>query len=270
MYYETSVRSISKALSWRILATATTVLIAYLVFGEIDKAMVVGGFEVVGKFVLYFVHERAWNSISLGRQLRASSRKSNNSFVIWFTGLPCSGKTTLAKRMEQEIQAAGLAVEHLDGDEVRGTFSNRRFSREGREDHIRQMGFLASKLEQNGICVLASFVSPYEESRAFAREQCENFVEIYLSTSVEECEQRDVKGMYAKARAGELGDFTGVDAPYEQPKNYDLVLDTAEQSIDSCVYQIKRYLIERHLLIQEDDAGFEQQYEAIDGPSLAA
>lgn len=270
MYNESSIRSICKAFSWRVLATATTVLIAFFVFGEIDKAMVVGGIEVVGKFMLYFLHERVWNAISLGRELKPFENKSHPSFVLWFTGLPCSGKTTLAKRMEQELRATCLPVERLDGDELRGVLPNKGFSREAREAHIKQVGFWASKLERQGVCVLASFVSPYEESRAFARKQCNNFIEVYLSTSVEECERRDVKGMYAKARTGEICNFTGVDDPYEQPLDFDLIFDTEKQSIESCVEEIKNYLAKMDLLANEEDAGFEQKYEVIDGPSVAA
>ena len=177
--------------------------------------------------------------------------KLKSSFVLWFTGLPCSGKTTLAKRMYTLLNNHEIAIEHLDGDTLRDVFQNTGFSRQERNTHIRQVAFWTSKLEHHGVCVLASFVSPYQESREFARNSCKNFIEVFVSTPLEECERRDVKGMYAKARSGEISNFTGIDDPYEPPQNPDIEIDTSSRNIDDCLSLIISHLVSLDLLAQE-------------------
>ncbi|MCL4148980.1 UNVERIFIED_CONTAM: hypothetical protein GTU68_038467, partial [Idotea baltica] len=169
-------------------------------------------------------------------------------FVIWFTGLPCSGKTTLATRLCSLLKSNDRKVEHLDGDIVRKVFPRTGFSQVERNRHIQQMGFLASRLEEHGVCVLASFISPYSSSREFVRSSCKNFIEIYVATSVKECERRDVKGMYEKARKGEIVNFTGVDDAYESPESPDLIIDTEKVEVEESLQQICEYLKSRNLL----------------------
>jgi adenylylsulfate kinase len=151
----------------------------------------------------------------------------NKGFTLWFTGLSGSGKTTLARQVCLDLERAGFQVEYLDGDAIRSVFPNTGFSRVDRDAHIRRIGFLASRLEHHGVAVVVSLVSPYAESRAFARNLCRNFVEVYVSTPLEVCEARDVKGLYAKARRGEIRNFTGLDDPYERPEKPELDLDTS-------------------------------------------
>lgn len=158
--------------------------------------------------------------------------------VFWFTGLPCSGKTTLALGLVDELRSKGFKVEHLDGDVVRKFYPSLGFTKESRILHIRQMTLLSTILERNDIIVVASFVSPYQESRDFARENCKEFCEIYLSTSLEVCEDRDVKGMYKKAREGVIKSFTGVDDVYEIPDNPDVVINTEGREISDCINEI--------------------------------
>jgi len=155
--------------------------------------------------------------------------------VVWFTGLSGSGKSTLAEKLEHALKARGVDTETLDGDRVRAAFPSIGFSREERNAHIRRMGFMAGLLEKHGVVVLASFVSPYEEARQAARRQCRNFIEVYLSTPLSECERRDVKGLYSKARRGEIANFTGVSDPYEVPEHPDLVIDTTSLGVDESV-----------------------------------
>lgn len=152
--------------------------------------------------------------------------------VVWFTGLSGSGKSTLARWLAGEMRTAGLAVEELDGDAIRARFPAIGFTREDRDAHVKRVGALASSLEQTGVSVVASLISPYEESRQFVRGLCRNFVEVYVSTPLDVCEQRDVKGLYAKARAGGIANFTGIDDPYEPPAAPDLVLDTSGVSVE--------------------------------------
>ncbi len=151
--------------------------------------------------------------------------------VLWFTGLSGSGKSTIAERVYQELAARGVKVERLDGDAFRDLFPAG-FTRAERDLHIRRVGYLASRLETHGVSVVASFISPYAEARDFVRRLCRNFVEIYVSTPLEECERRDVKGLYSRARRGEIRNFTGLDDPYEPPERPELTIDTRDTSVD--------------------------------------
>jgi len=152
--------------------------------------------------------------------------------VIWFTGLSGSGKSTVAIHVAEMLRTEGRRVEMLDGDAIRAVFPMTGFTRSERDAHVKRVGYLASRLEFHGVTVVASLVSPYRESRDFVRGLCQEFVEIHVSTPIEECERRDVKGLYAKARRGEISSFTGIDDPYEAPATPELVLDTSRMSVD--------------------------------------
>lgn len=165
--------------------------------------------------------------------------------TLWFTGLPCSGKTTVAKLVQEELARRGIAVELLDGDEIRKHFSaGVGFTKEDRSLHLQRVSFLCHLLAKYGVVVLASFVSPYREHREYARQLVgsERFVEIYANAPVEVCIQRDVKGMYKKALAGELRQFTGVSDPYEEPLAPELVIHTAQETPQDSAAKILAYL----------------------------
>jgi len=155
--------------------------------------------------------------------------------VLWFTGLSGSGKSTIAVRVYEELRRRGADVEYIDGDALREVFPSTGFTRDEREEHLRRTGYMASRLAAHGVTVVASFVSPYRESREFIRTLCPGFVEIYVSTPLEECERRDVKGLYARARRGEIRNFTGIDDPYEAPEHPELTLDTRALSVEQSV-----------------------------------
>ncbi len=160
-------------------------------------------------------------------------------FTAWFTGIPCSGKTTIADRVADILREKGYKVERLDGDIVRkGLTSDLGFSKEDRDENIKRVTFVAKLLTRNGVSVLATFVSPYRERRAKTRQEIGSFVEVYTRCPVEVCMERDVKGMYEKALAGEIKNFTGVDDPYEEPENPELILDTDKESIDECAQRV--------------------------------
>ncbi len=152
--------------------------------------------------------------------------------VVWFTGLSGSGKSTIAERVVAALERAGTPVEYLDGDLVRAVFPATGFSREERDQHIRRIGFLASLLEKHGVTVVASFVSPYRDARAFVRGMCRNFIEVYVATPLAECERRDVKGLYAKARRGEMPLVTGISDTYEPPQHPELPIDTTPTPLE--------------------------------------
>jgi adenylylsulfate kinase len=165
--------------------------------------------------------------------------------VLWFTGLSGSGKSTIAVRVYHDLIRRGVAAEYIDGDALREVFPNTGFTRAEREEHLRRTGYMASRLAAHGVTVIASFVSPYRESREFIRKVCGNFVEIYVATPLEECERRDVKGLYARARRGEIRNFTGIDDPYEAPEYPELTLDTRVLSVDESVAKVLEHFGER-------------------------
>ncbi len=166
-------------------------------------------------------------------------------FTLWFTGLSGSGKTAMAKVIAQELRARGLKVERLDGDIVRQSLTrDLGFSKEDRDKNIERVTFVAKLLTRNGVAVLCSFISPYRERRAKSREEIGEFVEVYVECPVEVCAQRDVKGLYAKAFAGEIQNFTGVSDPYEPPENPEIVCHTAEETIEESVAKVLGYLEE--------------------------
>lgn len=159
--------------------------------------------------------------------------------TIWLTGLPCSGKTTIAFEIEKYFKKRGFPVQRLDGDVVRETLSkDLGFSKEDRDKNIERISYVAQMLVNNGVNVVVAFVSPYRKMRDFARGICPNFCEVYVKCNVEECMKRDVKGMYKKALNGEIKDFTGVQDPYEEPEYPDVVVDTREHSLEDCVKQV--------------------------------
>jgi len=163
-------------------------------------------------------------------------------YVIWITGLSAAGKTTVGEALVKKLNEAGENVEQLDGDHLRKLFPKTGFSKKDRDSHIHRVGYLAGLLEKNGVIVVASLISPYREARAFVRKQCNQFIEVYLSTPLEECEKRDPKGLYKKARKGEITQFTGIDDPYEPPENPEIEIDTSKQSPEETLKIILRYL----------------------------
>ena len=171
-------------------------------------------------------------------------------FCLWFTGLSGSGKSTITTHLVKQLRRRGAKLEVLDGDVVRENLSKGLgFSKEDRDTNIRRIAFVANLLSRNGVPVITAAISPYKEIRNEAREMMgERFIEAYVKASVETCEQRDVKGLYAKARAGEIKEFTGVSDPYEPPQNPELVLETEEQTPEESAGQIIAFLEERGLI----------------------
>jgi adenylylsulfate kinase len=166
------------------------------------------------------------------------SQLNQRAKTFWMTGLSGSGKSTIAKGVEKALHAKGYMTKLLDGDNVRsGLCNNLGFSEEDRRENIRRISEVSKLFVDCGIITINSFVSPTNEIRAMARDIIgeENFIEVYINTSFEECERRDVKGLYAKARAGEIKNFTGLDAPFEAPENAQVVITTAEQSPEESV-----------------------------------
>ena len=157
----------------------------------------------------------------------------HKGFTLWFTGLPCSGKTVLADAVAKELRSQGMKVERLDGDIVRKSLTrDLGFSEEDRNMNIERVTFVSKLLTRNGVAVLASFVSPYNKIRDYSRKEIGNYILVYVKCSLEECENRDIKGMYAKARAGEIKDFTGIDHPFEEPDITDIIVETDKHTVE--------------------------------------
>lgn len=167
----------------------------------------------------------------------------SEGIAIWLTGLSGAGKSTIAQRLQTELERRGRSVEVLDGDEVR-TFLSKGlgFSREDRDTNIGRISFVASLLVKHGVTVITAAISPYAEARDQARKRIGNFVEVYVRCSIPELTRRDVKGLYAKALAGELANFTGVSDPYEAPVSPDVVVDSETQSVEESVAAILAHL----------------------------
>ena len=165
--------------------------------------------------------------------------------VIWFTGLSGSGKTTIAHEVEAKLLDAGVGVEILDGDVVRENLSKGLgFSEEDRNTNIRRIAFVAHLLQRNGTFVITAAISPYAAIRDEARAMIKDFVEVYAEASLEVCEARDTKGLYAKARAGEIKGFTGIDDPYEAPENAEVICHTADESVEESAQKVIDKLVE--------------------------
>ncbi len=191
-----------------------------------------------------------WSHSKVSRDDRARLL-GHGAATLWFTGLSGSGKSTIALAVEQALVARKINAYVLDGDNVRhGLNSNLAFSPEDRTENIRRIGEVARLFNDAGVIVMTAFISPYRADRDRVRETLPEgeFVEVLVDCPLEECEKRDVKGLYQKARAGEIPEFTGISAPYEAPAAPELVLKTAESSLDECVEQVLACLEQRGLL----------------------
>lgn len=171
-----------------------------------------------------------------------NNKRTLKPTVLWFTGLSGSGKSTISEKVYAQLKEQGYEVEHLDGDAVREVFPTTGFSKKERDDHVKRVGFIASLLQKHGVFVVASFISPYQDARDFVRDMCEDFMEIHISTPLEVCEERDVKGLYEKARKGEIDNFTGISDPYEEPEDPELRIDTTDITPEQGVERVFEYL----------------------------
>ena len=194
-----------------------------------------------------------WHEASVNRQAHAKQR-GHSSAILWFTGLSGSGKSTLANAVNATLFERGLATYVLDGDNVRhGLCQDLGFSDADREENIRRIGEVAKLFLDAGVIVLTALVSPFRADRDKARALVEDgdFIEIFCSAELGVCEERDTKGLYAKARAGEIKEFTGISSPYEAPEAPELAVDTGAAELDACVEQVVNELIRREIIPQQ-------------------
>lgn len=236
---DTHHRTLIKTITWRIIAFSVTFLVAYVLTKDLVLATSLGVVANLIKMVAYYLHERVWNYFSFGQK-----RVPQKGFTLWFTGLPASGKSTLADALAQELREKYmLHVERLDGDIVRQTICrDLGFSKEDRQKNIERVTYVAKLLTKNQAAVITSFISPYEKSREKARKEIGNFIEVHTKCPLEVCIQRDPKGNYKKALAGEIKNFTGISDPYEEPENPEITVKTDQENVEQCVDKIIKSL----------------------------
>ncbi|MDQ1338045.1 MAG: adenylylsulfate kinase [Campylobacterota bacterium] len=235
MYKDTNIRSVAKGFSWRLFATTTTVIIVYIFFGRLDMAIAAGLLETVAKVALYWAHERVWLKIKWGR-------KKIEPFNLWFTGLPLSGKTTIADAVYKELKELDIPLERIDSKDIRDLIPDVGFSRDDRNRHMHRIGHLIKTLQNNSVSTVASFVSPYRESRKAIREMVKNNIVVYVKADIETCKKRDYKGVFEKALSGELQNFSGINDIYEEPQNAEIVIDTDKISAEEATQEIIKYI----------------------------
>jgi len=270
---ESRLKSLIKGISWRIIGTIDTLVVAFVITGDTVKSLSIGGIEVFTKIFLYYLHERLWSRIS-GRLwkktqglfsfikfknyvfateewlINRSDREKKNGHkgcVIWMTGLSGSGKTTIARHLENKLFEEGYSSKILDGDVLRsGINADLAFSKNDRRENIRRTAEIAKIFAESGFITIVSLITPKEEFRSLARQIIGevDFNLIYVEASIDECERRDVKGLYAKARKGEIKDFTGVSVGngFEVPIKYDLLVKTDNEDIEGLVQLVFDYL----------------------------
>lgn len=185
-----------------------------------------------------------WHNSTVTRQ-RREAQNGHNSIILWFTGLSGAGKSTLAHAVEEELHSMGCKTFVFDGDNVRhGLNSDLGFSKEDRSENIRRIGEMCRLFIEAGVIALTAFISPFQKDRDIVRNMVKDgdFIEIYCDCSIETCEKRDVKGAYAKARKGDIPEFTGISSPYEKPENPELIINTGDTSLAESVGKVIEYL----------------------------
>lgn len=185
-----------------------------------------------------------WHDAKVTKEKR-KQMNGHKSAVLWFTGLSGAGKSTLSVEVEKQLHERGIHTYVLDGDNIRhGLNTNLGFSPEDRKENIRRIGEVAKLFVDAGIVTLTAFISPYQEDRDGVRSNLDEdeFIEVYVKCSVDECERRDPKGLYQKARAGEIANFTGISAPYEAPANPEIIVETDKQNLEASAEKVIRYL----------------------------
>lgn len=240
MYRETNVRSVVKGITWRVLATVTTIIIVYVFFGRLDLAIATGVIESVLKVGLYWAHERGWHKVRWGK-------KRISPFNLWFTGLPSSGKTTIADGVYANLEKLHIPIERIDSKDIRELIPGIGYSREERNLHLKRVGHLIKTLQNNSISTVASFISPYHESRSAIQTMVENNIIVYIKADIQTCMKRDKLGSYEKALNGDYPNFTGISDVYEEPEDAQIVIDTDVVSVELAVEKITNYVRQNYV-----------------------
>ncbi len=260
------VRHVLKTITWRLVGTMDTMFMGWLISGDPLVGLKLGGLELVTKMGLYYLHERVWHRTDFGllevvqeydqeqasispyivkqdyeinRSLR-NAHFGHNSIMVLFTGLSGSGKSTLANLVEKKLNRDGYKTYLLDGDNIRlGLNKDLKFTAEDRKENLRRIAEVAKLFVDSGTVVLAAFISPLQVDRDMMRQILgDDFMVVYVNAPLDICEKRDVKGLYKKARSGEIPNFTGISSPYEEPINPDIIIDTVNSTPLDCAEKI--------------------------------
>ena len=218
-----------KAIVYRFYSSIITFSIAFILTGNLVASISIGIIDSIIKIFSYYFFDEMW--------ARLAGFKTQPA-VIFLTGLSGSGKTTIAKALVEKYKKKGVVPVLLDGDEIRKVIHQTGFDEESRKKHNLNVGYMASLLESQGNVVIVSLISPYIDTRNEIRTMCKKFIEVHVCTDIKVCIQRDPKGLYAKAIAGEIKEFTGISAPYYPPENPEVLLDTEALSIAACTDKI--------------------------------
>ena len=218
-----------KAVVYRFYSSIITFIIAYLLTKNLVASISIGIIDLLVKIFSYYAFDEIWAKLT-GFKTKPA--------VIFLTGLSGSGKTTIAKALVEKYKKQGVVPVLLDGDEIRKVIHQTGFDEESRKKHNLNVGYMASLLESQGNVVIVSLISPYIDIRNEIRAMCKKFVEVHVSTDIKVCIERDPKGLYAKAMAGEIKEFTGISAPYYAPENPEVLIDTGVLSIATCTDKI--------------------------------
>lgn len=217
---------LAKSIIYRIYSLILTSLILYAITKSIAISISIGLVETTYKIFIYYLFDHFWNKFKF---------KKIHPCVILLTGLSGSGKSTISLELYKKINSSTNKVVILDGDEIRSFSNNTSFDKESRIRHNLNIGHMASIFEKQGCIVIISLISPYREARLKMRGFCDIFIEVHLSTPIEECIKRDPKGLYKKAKLGEISEFTGITSEYEKPENPEITIDTSKESVENSV-----------------------------------
>ncbi len=218
-----------KSIIYRIYSSLITFSVAFYLTGNLVASVSIGLLDSVLKIFSYYIFDEVWMKI-VGFKPRPA--------VIWFTGLSGSGKTTIANNLMEKFKSKSAVPVLLDGDEIRHAIRQSGFDHDSRRKHNLNVGYISSLFEKQGNIVIVALISPYEDIRNEIRAMCTNFIEVYVTTSLEVCIERDVKGLYKKAIAGEIKNFTGISDPYFPPTKPEVKIDTSEMTVEACVNKI--------------------------------
>lgn len=238
MYKESNIRSILKSILWRVTGTLTGIVIVFILTREIKIALGFGVAELILKMLIYYFYERVWNKIRFGKH-------ELKSFVLWLTGLPGAGKSTIAARIAETLEKRACKVEVLSDENLRSIFPHIvKDDKISRIEQVEEIGYYCARIESHGIWVIAPFASPYREARQFVRNVSQNFIEVYVATPLDECKKRDGerKGLYKLAREGKIENFTEHVKNYETPENPDVVINLKEQTEDEAYKEVMKVI----------------------------
>ena len=227
-----NVKNLNKSIIYRLYSSVITFLIAYILTDNFIASISISSIDLFVKIFSYYFFEEIWNKVS---------GFSSKPVVIWLTGLSGAGKTTIANDLMLKFKKKSIVPVILDGDEIRNVIKQNNFDMESRKLHNLNVGFMAALFEKQGSVVIVSLISPYDDTRNEIRAMCKKFVEVYISTDLDVCIQRDSKGLYKKAISGEIKDFTGISSPYFPPKNPEIIIDTSNLSVEECSNKILKY-----------------------------